>query len=71
MSQGRRAIKSHTDTPLAEEADVTSRHPDISLVKGKNWVGASEPEKFPISSVDPWAVYCGRDKKDQKTISKI
>lgn len=53
MSQGRRAIKSHTETPLAEEADVTSRHPDISLVKGKNWVGASEPEKFPISSVDP------------------
>lgn len=60
------------ETSVAEEPDVTSWYPGISLGKGESWAGASEPEKYPIIfSVDPWAVCHGRDKKDQKTISKM
>ena len=59
------------ETSVAEEPDVTSRYPGISLEKEESWAGTSEPEKYPISSIDPWAVYHGRDKKDQKTISKM
>lgn len=52
------------ETSVADEPDVTSRYPGISLVAGESWAEASEPKKYPISSIDPWAVYCGRDKKD-------
>ena len=59
------------ETSVAEEPDVPSDYPGISLGKAESWAGISEPQKYPVSCRDLSAVYHDRDKKDQKTISKM